>query len=73
MPVCTLPCIIIQDDEYVVYSPDQVKLKYVVQFSMEGEQQKEFRPAINTSAEPCLPSSDQGEHWTKISQSSPEG
>ncbi|XP_035532220.1 protein mono-ADP-ribosyltransferase PARP4 [Morone saxatilis] len=49
-----------EDDEYVVYSPDQVKLKYVVQFSIEGDELKEFSPAITTSAEPCLPSSDQG-------------
>ncbi|XP_044072757.1 protein mono-ADP-ribosyltransferase PARP4 isoform X2 [Siniperca chuatsi] len=48
-----------EDDEYVVYSPDQVKLKYVVQFSIEGDQLKEFSPAIDTSAEPSLPSSDQ--------------
>ncbi|XP_041806571.1 protein mono-ADP-ribosyltransferase PARP4 [Chelmon rostratus] len=48
-----------QDDEYVVYSPDQVKLKYVVQFSIKGDQLKEFSPAVNTSAEPGLPSSDQ--------------
>ncbi|XP_045909406.1 protein mono-ADP-ribosyltransferase PARP4 isoform X3 [Micropterus dolomieu] len=48
-----------EDDEYVVYSPEQVKLKYVVQFSIEGDQIKEFSPAINTSAEPSLPSSDQ--------------
>ncbi|XP_070770875.1 protein mono-ADP-ribosyltransferase PARP4 [Enoplosus armatus] len=47
------------DDEYVVYSPDQVKLKYVVQFSIEGDQLKDFSPAINASAEPGLPSSDQ--------------
>ena len=53
--------IIFQDDEYVVYSPDQVKLKYVVQFSVEGEQLKEFSPAIDTSAELGLPSSDQQE------------
>uniref|UniRef100_A0A8C4ELY0 Poly [ADP-ribose] polymerase n=1 Tax=Dicentrarchus labrax TaxID=13489 RepID=A0A8C4ELY0_DICLA len=32
-----------EDDEYVVYSPDQVKLKYVVQFSIEGDELKEFR------------------------------
>uniref|UniRef100_A0A3B4UNQ4 Poly [ADP-ribose] polymerase n=1 Tax=Seriola dumerili TaxID=41447 RepID=A0A3B4UNQ4_SERDU len=38
-----------EDDEYVVYSPDQVKLKYVVQFSIEGDQLKEFSPTINTS------------------------
>uniref|UniRef100_A0A8C4EJQ4 Poly [ADP-ribose] polymerase n=1 Tax=Dicentrarchus labrax TaxID=13489 RepID=A0A8C4EJQ4_DICLA len=50
-----------EDDEYVVYSPDQVKLKYVVQFSIEGDELKEFSPAITTSAEPCLPSSDQGD------------
>uniref|UniRef100_A0A671Z3J2 Poly [ADP-ribose] polymerase n=1 Tax=Sparus aurata TaxID=8175 RepID=A0A671Z3J2_SPAAU len=43
-----------EDDEYVVYSPDQVKLKYVVQFSMEGDQLKEFSPDVVTSAEPCL-------------------
>ncbi|XP_078118660.1 protein mono-ADP-ribosyltransferase PARP4 isoform X2 [Sander vitreus] len=50
-----------EDDEYVVYSPDQVKLKYVVQFSVEGEQLKEFSPAINTSAELGVPSLDQQE------------
>ncbi|KAM6969967.1 protein mono-ADP-ribosyltransferase PARP4 [Aplochiton taeniatus] len=40
-----------EDDEYVVYSPDQVKLKYVVQFSVEEDQLKEFSPAIDTSSE----------------------
>ncbi|XP_053184264.1 protein mono-ADP-ribosyltransferase PARP4 [Scomber japonicus] len=48
-----------EDDEYVVYSPDQVKLKYVVQFSISGDQLQEFRPSINTSDEPSLPSCDQ--------------
>eukprot|EP00064_Thunnus_orientalis_P008537 superscaffoldBa00001022_g8560 len=48
-----------EDDEYVVYSPDQVKLNYVVQFSINGDQMQEFSPSINTSAEPCLPSCDQ--------------
>ncbi|XP_035770641.1 protein mono-ADP-ribosyltransferase PARP4, partial [Neolamprologus brichardi] len=33
-----------EDDEYVVYSPDQVKLKYVVQFSIQGDQLKDFTP-----------------------------
>ncbi|XP_060944071.1 protein mono-ADP-ribosyltransferase PARP4 isoform X2 [Limanda limanda] len=46
-----------EDDEYVVYSPDQVKLKYVVQFSIEGEELREFSPAVDTSAEPCPPPS----------------
>uniref|UniRef100_A0A4W6G120 Poly [ADP-ribose] polymerase n=1 Tax=Lates calcarifer TaxID=8187 RepID=A0A4W6G120_LATCA len=38
-----------EDDEYVVYSPDQVKLKYIVQFSIKGDQLKEFSPEINIS------------------------
>lgn len=53
-----------QDDEYVVYSPDQVKLKYVVQFSIEGDKLKEFSPDIITADEPRLPSSIQGEPRT---------
>uniref|UniRef100_G3P0Z8 Poly [ADP-ribose] polymerase n=1 Tax=Gasterosteus aculeatus TaxID=69293 RepID=G3P0Z8_GASAC len=47
-----------EDDEYVVYSPDQVKLKYVVQFAVEGDRLKEFSPAIDTSAQPAPPSCD---------------
>ncbi|XP_078796331.1 protein mono-ADP-ribosyltransferase PARP4 isoform X5 [Oryzias latipes] len=39
-----------EDDEFVVYSPDQVKLKYVVRYSVDGEQLKEFRPTVDTSA-----------------------
>uniref|UniRef100_A0A3Q2CS07 Poly [ADP-ribose] polymerase n=1 Tax=Cyprinodon variegatus TaxID=28743 RepID=A0A3Q2CS07_CYPVA len=31
-----------EDDEFVVYSPDQVKIKYVVQFRVKGDQQKPF-------------------------------
>ncbi|XP_077946964.1 protein mono-ADP-ribosyltransferase PARP4-like isoform X2 [Gasterosteus aculeatus] len=49
-----------EDDEYVVYSPDQVKLKYVVQFAVEGDRLKEFSPAIDTSAQPAPPSCDRG-------------
>nr|XP_020444064.1 poly [ADP-ribose] polymerase 4 isoform X2 [Monopterus albus] len=48
-----------EDDEYVVYSPDQVKLKYVIWFSVEGDALTDFGPAVNTSAELCPPSSDQ--------------
>lgn len=36
----------------MVYSPDQVKLKYVVQFTVEDDQLKEFSPAVNTTQEP---------------------
>lgn len=56
---CVIPPVL-QDDEYVVYSPDQVKLKYVVKFNIDGDKLKEFSPTINTSAEPCPPPSDQG-------------
>ncbi|XP_032423850.1 protein mono-ADP-ribosyltransferase PARP4 isoform X2 [Xiphophorus hellerii] len=41
-----------EDDEYVVYSIDQVKIKYVVQFRKEGDEQKTFSPDINLTAEP---------------------
>ncbi|XP_027877955.1 protein mono-ADP-ribosyltransferase PARP4 isoform X2 [Xiphophorus couchianus] len=41
-----------EDDEYVVYSIDQVKIKYVVQFRKEGDEQKNFSPDINLTAEP---------------------
>ncbi|CAG08214.1 unnamed protein product [Tetraodon nigroviridis] len=46
---------LLQDDEYVVYSPGQVRLKYVVRFSMEGDQLKEFSPSVSTSAQPLPP------------------
>uniref|UniRef100_A0A3Q3BIU5 Poly [ADP-ribose] polymerase n=1 Tax=Kryptolebias marmoratus TaxID=37003 RepID=A0A3Q3BIU5_KRYMA len=48
-----------EDDEFVVYSPDQVKIKYVVRFSVEGEQLKDFHPAVDMSAELCQPEMDQ--------------
>ncbi|XP_028249031.1 protein mono-ADP-ribosyltransferase PARP4 isoform X2 [Parambassis ranga] len=53
------PCSEFEDDEFVVYSPDQVRLKYVVQFSLEGDHLKHFSPDINMLDEPCLPSSGQ--------------
>lgn len=62
---CSHALLLLQDDEYVVYSPDQVRLKYVVQFCMEGDQLKDFSPTISTSAEPCLPSRVQGENCTQ--------
>ncbi|KAM4608690.1 protein mono-ADP-ribosyltransferase PARP4 [Polymixia lowei] len=48
-----------QDDEFVVYRPEQVKLKYVVQFSVEDDQLKDFHPSIDTSSELPKPTSDQ--------------
>ncbi|XP_077435872.1 protein mono-ADP-ribosyltransferase PARP4-like isoform X2 [Vanacampus margaritifer] len=47
-----------EGDEYVVYSPDQVKLKYVVRFSVDGDQVKAFSPPVDISAESCLPPTD---------------
>ncbi|MEQ2217674.1 hypothetical protein XENOCAPTIV_018514, partial [Xenoophorus captivus] len=52
---------VLQDDEYLVYSPDQVKIKYVVQFRVEGDQQKDFSPIISLTAEPSQPAVDLGE------------
>ncbi|XP_062861653.1 protein mono-ADP-ribosyltransferase PARP4 [Trichomycterus rosablanca] len=37
-----------EDEEYVVYNTDQVRLKYVVQYSLEEDQVKEFQPHIDT-------------------------
>ncbi|XP_038132152.1 protein mono-ADP-ribosyltransferase PARP4 isoform X3 [Cyprinodon tularosa] len=44
-----------EDDEFVVYSPDQVKIKYVVQFRVKGDQQKPFSPDINLTADAGVP------------------
>ncbi|XP_066542363.1 protein mono-ADP-ribosyltransferase PARP4-like isoform X2 [Hoplias malabaricus] len=40
-----------EDDEYVVYNTDQVRLKYVVQFSLKQDQLKTFQPHIDKSVE----------------------
>uniref|UniRef100_A0A671STF1 Poly [ADP-ribose] polymerase n=1 Tax=Sinocyclocheilus anshuiensis TaxID=1608454 RepID=A0A671STF1_9TELE len=37
-----------EDDEFVVYNTEQIRLKYVVQYSLEGDKLKEFQPQINT-------------------------
>ncbi|MEQ2177756.1 hypothetical protein GOODEAATRI_006842 [Goodea atripinnis] len=55
-----------EDDEYVVYSPDQVKIKYVVQFRVEGDQQKDFSPIINLTAEPSQPAVDLGHYYVFV-------
>ncbi|XP_051565947.1 protein mono-ADP-ribosyltransferase PARP4-like isoform X9 [Myxocyprinus asiaticus] len=44
-----------EDDEYVVYNTDQIKLKYVVQYTLEEDQLKMFQPHIDTSVELTLP------------------
>ncbi|XP_059417322.1 protein mono-ADP-ribosyltransferase PARP4-like [Carassius carassius] len=37
-----------EDDEFVVYNTEQIRMKYVVQYSLEGDELKEFQPHINT-------------------------
>lgn len=47
---CVWVCIW-QDDEFVVYNTEQIRLKYVVQYTLEGDELKEFQPHINTFVE----------------------
>ncbi|XP_041858009.1 LOW QUALITY PROTEIN: protein mono-ADP-ribosyltransferase PARP4-like [Melanotaenia boesemani] len=48
-----------EDDEYVVYSPDQVRLRYMVRFCVDGDQLKEFSPTVDVLSELSPPSSHQ--------------
>ncbi|XP_026127790.1 poly [ADP-ribose] polymerase 4-like [Carassius auratus] len=53
-----------EDDEFVVYNTEQIRLKYVVQYSLEGDESKEFQPQINTQLTDTIPdilSSDDSE------------
>uniref|UniRef100_A0A8C1UXW5 Poly [ADP-ribose] polymerase n=1 Tax=Cyprinus carpio TaxID=7962 RepID=A0A8C1UXW5_CYPCA len=53
-----------EDDEFVVYNTEQIRLKYVVQYSLEGDELKEFQPQINTQLPDTTPdilSSDDNE------------
>jgi len=53
-----------QDDEYVVYGADQVKLRYAVRFSVKGDRLTDFRPAAHASEE-APPPSDRGERRSR--------
>uniref|UniRef100_A0A8C1UW94 Poly [ADP-ribose] polymerase n=1 Tax=Cyprinus carpio TaxID=7962 RepID=A0A8C1UW94_CYPCA len=44
-----------EDDEFVVYNTEQIRLKYVVQYSLEGDELKEFQPQINTQLPDTTP------------------
>lgn len=57
---------LLQDDEFVVFNPEQVRLKYVVRFSVEGDQLKEFSPDVNTTDEPFPPPAVHGENCRTI-------
>uniref|UniRef100_A0A8C2EN59 Poly [ADP-ribose] polymerase n=1 Tax=Cyprinus carpio TaxID=7962 RepID=A0A8C2EN59_CYPCA len=53
-----------EDDEFVVYNTEQIRLKYVVQYSLEGDELKEFQPQISTQLPDTTPdilSSDDSE------------
>ncbi|XP_028847905.1 protein mono-ADP-ribosyltransferase PARP4 isoform X2 [Denticeps clupeoides] len=40
-----------EDDEFVVYSTDQVRMKYVVQYTLEEDLLIEFMPTVDTTVE----------------------
>ncbi|KAL6036323.1 hypothetical protein STEG23_016438 [Scotinomys teguina] len=40
-----------EDDEFVVYKTNQVKMKYIVKFCIPGDQMKDFHPHENTELE----------------------
>ncbi|XP_017213366.2 protein mono-ADP-ribosyltransferase PARP4 [Danio rerio] len=40
-----------EDDEFVVFNTEQIRLKYVVQFTVEGDELKDFQPQISTLLE----------------------
>uniref|UniRef100_A0A8C8YE31 Poly [ADP-ribose] polymerase n=1 Tax=Prolemur simus TaxID=1328070 RepID=A0A8C8YE31_PROSS len=44
-----------EDDEFVVYKTNQVKMKYVVKFCMPGDQIKDFHPPDNAELEEHRP------------------
>uniref|UniRef100_A0A2K5MH55 Poly [ADP-ribose] polymerase n=1 Tax=Cercocebus atys TaxID=9531 RepID=A0A2K5MH55_CERAT len=44
-----------EDDEFVVYKTNQVKMKYIIKFSMPGDQIKDFHPTNHTELEEYRP------------------
>ncbi|XP_062958691.1 protein mono-ADP-ribosyltransferase PARP4 isoform X2 [Cynocephalus volans] len=44
-----------EDDEFVVYKTNQVKMKYIIKFSLPGDQIKDFLPCDNTELEEYRP------------------
>lgn len=43
---------VLQDDEYVVYNTDQIRLKYVVQYILTEDEVKDFQPSVNMTPAP---------------------
>ncbi|KAF4087248.1 hypothetical protein AMELA_G00093690 [Ameiurus melas] len=57
-----------EDDEYVVYNTDQIRLKYVIRYFLPEDEVKDFQPHVDTTLAPLhsassshLLSSDDGE------------
>ncbi|XP_048197632.1 protein mono-ADP-ribosyltransferase PARP4 isoform X1 [Perognathus longimembris pacificus] len=44
-----------EDDEFVVYKTNQIKMKYLIKFRLPGDQIKDFHPHINTDLEEFRP------------------
>ncbi|XP_037655613.1 protein mono-ADP-ribosyltransferase PARP4-like isoform X2 [Choloepus didactylus] len=44
-----------EDDEFVVYKTSQIKMKYIVKFSIPGDPKKDFQPGGNTELEEDRP------------------
>ncbi|XP_041092549.1 protein mono-ADP-ribosyltransferase PARP4-like [Polyodon spathula] len=71
-----------EDDEYVVYNPSQVQIKYVVQFCVGDDQVKSFQPTVNVTNEeepaglsdtPAVTEADSDEEYTNPLDSLTEG
>lgn len=43
---------VLQDDEYVVYNTDQIRLKYVVQYILPEDEAKDFQPNVDLTLAP---------------------
>lgn len=50
---------VLQDDEYVVYNTDQIRLKYIVQYFLPEDEIKDFQPYVDLTLAPqnCASSS----------------
>nr|XP_008258176.2 protein mono-ADP-ribosyltransferase PARP4 [Oryctolagus cuniculus] len=44
-----------EDDEFVVYKTNQIKMKYIIKFCLPGDQVKKFHPPENTELEEYRP------------------
>lgn len=59
LTLCMLCVSVLQDDEYVVYNTDQIRLKYIVQYFLPEDEIKDFQPFVDLTLAPqsCASSS----------------